>query len=488
MNKIKNKLNIDTDWQKNWHGSLAVKITVPLLWFVVLISIGVSIITQRNVEQEIRDRYSAQADQLAYWVYQTITRKHPDQTQLEFLLQTELTDKGFTGGLFNYGKAQIKLGDHEAGFEIINRNILYPSNSESMNMDEKNSASANLILFYPSLKELAKAHRKQTLLMIGGGFILLGLVLASLIHFVVIKPIQEMVAATNRVTLGDMNIRLSEKRQDEFGDLARFFNQMLANIQEKQADLQMAVEHAEQASVAKSAFLANMSHELRTPLNAIIGYSEMIRDEINEREDKFYLEDIERVIGSGNHLLSLINDILDLSKIEAGKMDIILDEFDFCDVIKQVIETCVPLIEKNHNVLNTDFNQNLGLMHTDQVKFRQILYNLLSNAAKFTEDGCITIEAKRIDYNNGPWIFVIIKDTGIGMDHAQQQRIFQEFAQADVSTTRKYGGTGLGLSLTKRFCEMLGGYIRVESELGKGSSFIIELPMQLQKQTAVKIA
>ncbi|CAA9324474.1 Adenylate cyclase [uncultured Microcoleus sp.] len=264
--------------------------------------------------------------------------------------------------------------------------------------------------------------------------------------------------------------------------------------------LQLALEAAEAASTAKSAFLANMSHELRTPLNAIIGYSEMLQEETAELGYDELIPDLDKIRSSGKHLLSLINDILDISKIEAGRMDLYLETFDIAALIEEVASTAAPLIEKNGNTLNLHQISNIGTMHGDITKVQQILLNLLSNAAKFTQNGTITLTASRekiagdssearqentsepatnseSSIASKEFLVVNCTDTGIGMTPDQLQHIFQPFTQADASTTRKYGGTGLGLAISQRFCLMMGGNISVKSQEGVGSTFTIRLPV-----------
>jgi len=244
---------------------------------------------------------------------------------------------------------------------------------------------------------------------------------------------------------------------------------LFSELEEKGRQLEAASQH-------KSQFLANMSHELRTPLNAIIGVTEMLREDAADlkREDEF--EPLDRVLRAGRHLLALINDILDLSKIEAGKMEVHIEEFGIAPLIDDAIKTVETLAAKNGNRLVVDCPPAIGVMQADQTRVRQALLNLLSNANKFTENGTVTVRAEPHQEAGRDWITIAVSDTGIGMTPAQMGKLFQDFSQADSSTTRKYGGTGLGLAISRRFCQLMDGDITVESVLGRGSTFTIRLP------------
>lgn len=310
-------------------------------------------------------------------------------------------------------------------------------------------------------------------------------------------PITELRSAMAAVSLHkDYSLRVAKSHDDEIGQLIDGFNVMLHEIhaaelelrklnetleekvEERSLGLVHAKEMAEQANRTKSAFLANMSHELRTPLNAIIGYSEILREEAEESGQTSLVADLHKIRIAGKHLLAIINDILDLSKIEAGRVELFSESFKLHEVIEEVLTSLRPQISKSGNTIQLSVDPELTLF-TDQTRLRQILMNLIGNANKFTQSGTIEIAANIESTEDTKWISLDVRDTGIGISDEQIQKLFEPFAQAEASTTRKYGGTGLGLAISSRFAQMMGGTLQAKSGLGEGSTFTFRFPQTL---------
>ncbi len=281
-------------------------------------------------------------------------------------------------------------------------------------------------------------------------------------------------------------LKVSERHTEDRGIAAVFTD--ITELKDRELELGQLVdrlaearEAADKANRTKSTFLANMSHELRTPLNAIIGYSEMLLEDATDRGDTASAGDLEKIQAAGKHLLGLINDILDLSKIEAGRMEVYLEQVPLARLVDEVKTIVEPMMKKNVNKLAINCPPEIGALQTDLTKLKQSIINLLSNAAKFTKEGTVTLRLSRHQRDDIPWVKFEVVDSGIGMTEEQMGRLFQAFTQADSSTTRNFGGTGLGLTITRHFCVMLGGTIDVKSVPGQGSTFIVQLPDRASK-------
>ena len=367
----------------------------------------------------------------------------------------------------------------------------------------RDGRASGMVLLQTDLAGVRTQFRNLALLVACGAAILLALVAfgARWILQRIAMPFLELSRTAHRIAQErDFSMRVPDKGGREVKELAGSLNLMLAHIESRDAqlldyqehledqvlhrseqllqantELLLAKEAAEGASRAKSLFLANMSHELRTPLNAILLYSELLGDEMRERSLEELLGDLDRIQGAGRHLLGLIDDILDLSKIEAGRMTTFLEEVELAPLLAEVVATVEPLAARNENRLSLVLAPDVSRIRSDLRKLRQILHNLLHNATKFTQGGTITLSVST--HPDDPAMLSFrVTDTGIGMNPQQVERLFQEFTQADESTTRKYGGTGLGLTLCRRFVHLLGGTLQVDSEAGKGSTFTVSLP------------
>lgn len=301
-----------------------------------------------------------------------------------------------------------------------------------------------------------------------------------LIRFCVMKSNEMLEIAETRANLEHTNETIETRVRERTVELKTAEAALLGANKE----LATAHDEAVEANRSKSVFLANMSHELRTPLNAILGYSEILQEESEDTGQIAIIPDLKRIHGAGKHLLTLINDILDLSKIEAGRMEVYLEDFDLLGLIEEVASTVKPLIEKNNNTLKLECAPDLGIVRSDLIKTKQILLNLLSNASKFTENGTVTLKALREKLEGADWITLKVFDSGIGMTPEQQQKLFKEFMQADASTTRKFGGTGLGLAISQHFARAIGGTINVKSAPGEGSCFVLRIPARAAEKAA----
>ncbi|MGA7485372.1 MAG: response regulator [Xanthobacteraceae bacterium] len=364
--------------------------------------------------------------------------------------------------------------EHQASLQTIGLDLR--SQVSRLNETAEREATATAALSADAI-----AHSRLWLILIAAASLVIAALIVWLFVFrYVIRRLTELAGSMLAIARGELATPIPALGPDELGDMSRTLAVFRDNAREIRAardEAETARAEAEAASRTKSIFLANMSHELRTPLNAIIGYSEILVEDAADRGDDATVGDLHKIQGAGKHLLDLINGILDLSKIEAGRMDVYLEQIYLAKLVEEVRTIVEPLVKKNGNELVIRCPPDIGSMRTDLTKLKQSLINLLSNAAKFTQNGKVILSLSREEASSGPTRFTFhVSDTGIGMNEEQLGRLFQAFTQADSSTTRHYGGTGLGLTITRHFASMLGGAIQVTSKPGEGSSFIMTLP------------
>lgn len=471
---------ISDDWKRNWQQSIAVRISAIVMWVVVPLVFVAALFLMYDLEQDLEKRLEDQVEVILHRVWTRMSvLPEPPLKELEPILHSELDELGVRALDINFRDQHLEVGVPDVGDEVVTR-IVNPAGHGGMRQGEDGQL-LTMQVYHAPVRLLAREKRTRTLLILVTTMTIFGVFLVWAIRTIVHKPLRELVSATRAVSFGDTSIRLKAVGSDEFSYISRFFNEMMQELEENHRALERVALDARQASRAKSVFLANMSHELRTPLNAIIGYAEMLEEDLRDARMDQDVVDVIKVQDAARHLLEIINNILDISKIEAGKVDVYVEEFPLDAVLEDVATTMAPIVGKRDNELIRVWDAGkLGIVRSDQTKIRQLLFNLLSNATKFTENGRISLRAERLEHDGVEVMRFVVSDTGIGISPDQMGLLFQAFSQADISTTRKYGGTGLGLVICKYYCELLGGTIKLDSDLGHGTEFTVTLPTEIQ--------
>ncbi|RDH86032.1 MAG: hypothetical protein DIZ80_00750 [endosymbiont of Galathealinum brachiosum] len=461
-----------------WNGSIAIKITAVTIWAIVVLSFAITIPFSSTFEESSKKEYTWQEHQIEELV------KNVNHEALSLDKQRNIFESFINNNDVKFIEIKTEKNQFEYGKKSDNSFVL----KSELSID---SVTHNVTSEFPLLKRSALLERVKIGSSIVGFSVLFSLFLFWLNKKIIHRPFESIIEFTRSVSKGDTDIRLNADRGDEFGLVSKFLNEMLDTLSSNQQALKIAndelkeeISHRDEALAAsqqKSAFLANMSHEIRTPLTSIIGYSERIRfDKAKTRDDEKHMLDI--VLQNGNHLLHLINDILDLSKVEANKLEVEKTSFSIIKVVEHARRLLNErALEKN---IQLDINYLLPIPEmilNDAIRTKQIILNLASNAIRFTDDGKVTID---ISYRQSEDMLVIdIKDSGIGMSNDELERLFKPFSQADSSISRRFGGTGLGLTISKRLVELMDGEIVVQSVKGIGSRFTSTIKAGFNEKT-----
>lgn len=458
--------------QSNWRQSIAVKIASQIIWILVPTAFIASLFVFNEIDKYIVQNQEYKVESLTYRVANLILNSPSlSSNEKDIIIRNIASQLEFDG---------VKVISSNYKLEPSGKLDQLDSTTRTVQLtlgDNFDNEYISVTCYHEPVASIVNRTQKNIL----GVIIFILTVLASLLVYTIrqkiYNPLNMLVTATEAATNGDNEIILDTERKDEFGHLSIFLKEMLSRLNEQHNLLKESAEEAKKANSAKSVFLTNMSHELRTPLNAIIGYGELLIDDSDGSISDHHKKDLQKIVSAGQHLLHLINEILDLSKVEAGKLEVIPDDISLPDMFEEIAVTIQPLVEKNNNSLVVDCSPQLRKIYTDDMKVRQVLINLLGNACKFTQNGTITLKAEPHNIQSIDHVAFSVSDTGAGINKDYIEHLFKPFTQGDQSLNRSYGGTGLGLTICQRLSVLLGGGITVDSTEGKGTTFTVTLPV-----------
>ncbi len=493
------------DWTRNWQADISIKITAIVIWVVTLIGFSATVILVNRQEANLRTEFTHEADSLSHTASQLL-KNSTSPSYLKTHFQRDLQQTLFTAIQLNIDDHPVIIGTIPDNAETVERTISIENKSNKIF-----PSSVRLIAYHPSIRSLVISQRGELLIGLVIGLLCFGVFLSLVIKQVLSIPLHALIDATQAVSSGNLNMRINVTRQDDFGKLSRFFNQMLDTIVQQQQtlrttndelrkevlvrssaerellahrdsleqivetrtnDLARAKDDAERANEAKTNFLSRMSHELRTPLNAIIGFSELLVSDPHHNLSAEHADNAEEILRAGHHLLDLINEVLDLARVESGRLDLQPESVAIAPIINDCAKLIRPLADKNRITVSTETDSDCKVI-ADRMRLRQILLNLLSNAVKYNRfAGSVRITCGPSD--NG-LVRIAVRDNGRGIDADALPRLFQPFERLG-SIYDGIEGTGIGLALSKRMADAMEGSIGVESTPGVGSIFWVELP------------
>lgn len=465
--------------QSNWRQSIAVKIASQITWVLIPTAFLASIFIFSAIDKYILQNFEYKVDSLTHRVTSVLFNNADlEDVEKDVIINKIASELGFKA-------VKVISGNYvlEPDIDITHYNITTRTVEIGFGDAFENSFIV-VTCYHEPVEDILQNTHKNILALTILCLTVLAIFLVVSIRQQIYNPLKMLVDATESATSGDKKINLDTDRKDEFGHLAVFFQNMLARLNEQHDKLKDAAEEAKQANSAKSVFLANMSHELRTPLNAIIGYGELMLEDKSITMNDIHFRDLRKIVSAGHHLLHLINDILDLSKIEAGKLEVVPVDIDLVHLMDELTTTIQPLVEKNNNKLIVYCSPQVRQIYSDNMKVRQILINLLGNACKFTSKGIISLKAEPRSVNSSEFVSFSVSDTGTGISEELIDTLFEPFTQGDSSSTRNHGGTGLGLSICHRLSILLGGDISVSSAVGEGTTFVVTIPVKYCPKTA----